>query len=217
LLLYNPFYSLPCGRIKKLHTPVSVPSGLTSLRLLVRCLPQATTRRTGGEEGKRIKGEERRRGKGRREKEGRGIYRLNSTIYRRLAICDLKRHPISSYSLPPHEPPSQANRPGRVLYRYIEISVRAYGNSRLVVSSSWQYAATCRAVSRPSPMNRLESSHPAPSVRTRRLGRSPIFPVLVLVSTRKQENIKYVAVYANMRMLRGIWPHIYCSQRRNLC
>ena len=185
-----------------------MPSGLTSLRLLVRCL---TTRRTGGEEGKRIKEEDRRRGKGRREKEGRGIYRLNSTIYRRVAICD---HPISSYSLPPHEPPSQASRPGRVLYRYIEISVRAH---RLVVSSSWQYAATCRAISRPSPMNRLESSHPAPSVRTRRLGRSPIFPVLVLVSTRKQENIKYVAVYANMRMLCGIWPHIYCSQRRNLC
>jgi hypothetical protein len=35
---------------KKLHAPVGVPpSGLlTSLRLLVQCLPPATTRRTGG-------------------------------------------------------------------------------------------------------------------------------------------------------------------------
>jgi hypothetical protein len=46
---------------KKQHGPVGVPpSGLlTSLRLLVRCLPPATTRRTGGG--------------GRREKEGSGI------------------------------------------------------------------------------------------------------------------------------------------------
>jgi hypothetical protein len=195
-----------------------VPSGLTSLRLLVRCLPQATTRRTGGEEGKRIKEEERRRGKGRREKEGRGIYRLNSTIYRRLAVCD---HPISSYSLPPHEPPSQASRPGRVLYRYIEISVRAHRERQLRTATPvWLSPPAGNMLPHAAlfpGMNRLESSHPAPSVRTRRLGRSPIFPVLVLVSTRKQENIKYVAVYANMRMLRGIWPHIYCSQRRNLC
>ena len=76
---------------KKLHAPVGVPpSGLlTSLRLLVQCVPPATTRRTGrggrrgggkegrrkregegkGEKGERRK-EERRRGKG---EEGSGI------------------------------------------------------------------------------------------------------------------------------------------------
>jgi hypothetical protein len=65
---------LKCGRVKKLHAPVGVPpSGLlTSLRLLVQCLPPATTRRTGGRE----KGKEGRRkregeGKGEKGKEGR--------------------------------------------------------------------------------------------------------------------------------------------------
>ena len=62
---------MPCGRMKKLHAPVGVPpSGLlASLRLLVRGLLPATTRRTGEEEeGKRREEErgeeERRRGKG---------------------------------------------------------------------------------------------------------------------------------------------------------
>jgi len=90
-------YTVPCGRMKKLHAPVGVlPSGLlASLRLLVRGLLPATTRRTGEEEeggrgrrGKRKKGErreeergeeERRRGKGRREKEVGQTDGLNST------------------------------------------------------------------------------------------------------------------------------------------
>src|ERR1700722_16538993 len=88
-------YTVPCGRMKKLHAPVGVlPSGLlASLRLLARGLLPATTRRTGEEE--------RRRGKGRREKEvdrqtgstrpprlpsGQGRH------YRLFAICDLEGH-----------------------------------------------------------------------------------------------------------------------------
>ena len=72
--------------MKKLHAPVGVPpSGLlASLRLLVRGLLPATTRRTGEEEeggkkGGRERGEERRRGKGRREKEVGQTDGLNST------------------------------------------------------------------------------------------------------------------------------------------
>jgi hypothetical protein len=86
LLIANIQKTVRCGRIKKLHAPVGVPpSGLlTSLRLLVRYLPPATTRRTGGKkekEGRRKReGEGKGEGKGRREKEGSGIYRLNSTI-----------------------------------------------------------------------------------------------------------------------------------------
>jgi hypothetical protein len=107
LLIANIQKTVPCDRIKKMHTPVGVPpsSLLTSLRLLVRCLPLETTRR---------------------KREGRkcGIQAqlnhlwLSSSRwrhYRLLAICDLERHPISSHSLPPHEPPSQAGRPGREL------------------------------------------------------------------------------------------------------
>jgi len=98
--------AVPCGRIKNciLQLVCRPPSGLlTSLRLLVRCLPPATTRRTGGkEEGERRKEEEGRRGrgKGRREKEVRYTgstqpSRLSSSWwrhYRLLAICDLERH-----------------------------------------------------------------------------------------------------------------------------
>ena len=56
---------------KKLHAPVGVPpSGLlTSLRLLVQCLPPATTRRTGGGRRREKKGKEGRR---KREREGKG-------------------------------------------------------------------------------------------------------------------------------------------------
>jgi hypothetical protein len=47
------------------------PSGLlTSLRLLVQCLPPATTRRTGGK-GKKEEGREKEREREKRGKEGR--------------------------------------------------------------------------------------------------------------------------------------------------
>ena len=51
LLIANIQKTVPVRPGKKLHAPVGVPpSGLlTSLRLLVQCLPPATTRRTGGE------------------------------------------------------------------------------------------------------------------------------------------------------------------------
>jgi hypothetical protein len=122
---------------------------LTSLRLVVRCLPPVTTER-GREEGERRKKEER-RGKGRREKEvgytgSTQPSRLSSSWwrhYRLLAICDLERHPISSHSLPPHEPPSQAGCPGRVLYRHIEISVRAHRERQLPSGCLLQLAICC--------------------------------------------------------------------------
>jgi hypothetical protein len=69
--------------MKKLHAPVGVPpSGLASLRLLVRGLLPATTRRTGEEERREEERgeEERRRGKGRRAKEVGQTDGLNSTI-----------------------------------------------------------------------------------------------------------------------------------------
>ena len=60
---------------KKLHAPVGVPpSGLlTSLRLLVQCLPPATTRRTrgGGRRGKKEEGREKEREREKKGKEGR--------------------------------------------------------------------------------------------------------------------------------------------------
>jgi hypothetical protein len=66
---------------KKLHTPVGVPpSGLlTSLRLLVRVLLPATTRRTGEEEEGGKKGG-RAQEREREKRKGSGIDRLNSTI-----------------------------------------------------------------------------------------------------------------------------------------
>src|SRR5882762_3398827 len=66
--------TVPCGRMKKLHAPVGVPpSGLlASLRLLVRGLLPATTRRTGEEE-EGGRGKEGRKREGRkREGEGKG-------------------------------------------------------------------------------------------------------------------------------------------------
>jgi hypothetical protein len=76
---------------KKLHAPVAIgvpfSSFLTSLRLLVRYLPPATTRRTGGK--KKGKEGRRKRGEGREKIEGEGKgedrrkevgYKLNSTI-----------------------------------------------------------------------------------------------------------------------------------------
>ena len=61
LLITNIQKTVP---YEKLHTPVGVPpSGLlTSLRLLVRCLPPATTRRMGGEGERREKREGRKWG-----------------------------------------------------------------------------------------------------------------------------------------------------------
>ena len=63
--------------------------------------------------------------------------------YRLLAICDLERHPVSSHSLPPHEPPSQAGRPCRVLYRRVEISVRAHRERQLPSGCLLQLAICC--------------------------------------------------------------------------
>ena len=54
----------------------------------------------------------------------------------------------------------------------------ANGNSRLVVSSSWQYAATCRAVSRPSPHEQT-GVITSGTRRSNRKARSPILPVLI--------------------------------------
>jgi hypothetical protein len=99
---------------KKLHAPVGVPpSGLlTSLCLLARYLPPATTRRTGGgKEGERRKEGGREKEMEREKREGRKwVYtgstqpsRLSSSWwrhYRLLAICDLERHPISTQSSP---------------------------------------------------------------------------------------------------------------------
>ena len=67
---------------EKLHAPVGVPpSGLlTSLRLLVRYLPPATTRRTGGEKKGKKEGGREEKEREKLEKAGSGIYRLNSTI-----------------------------------------------------------------------------------------------------------------------------------------
>ena len=75
LLIANIQKTVPCGRIEN-YIPVGVPSNglLTSLRLLVRCLPPATTRGTGG--GK--KGKEGRR---KREGEGRGEERRKEVGY----------------------------------------------------------------------------------------------------------------------------------------
>ena len=94
-----------------------------------------------------------------------------------LAICDLKRHPISIHSqLPPHEPPSQACCPGRVLYLHIEISVRAHRERQLpsgcLLQLAISYMLPQYAALSPGHLhtNRLESSHPAPAVRTGRLG-----------------------------------------------
>src|ERR1700722_7294885 len=77
-------YTVPCGRMKKLHAPVGVmPSGLlASLRLLARGLLPATTRRTGEEEegGRGRRGKEGRKREGRkREGEGKGEERRKWT------------------------------------------------------------------------------------------------------------------------------------------
>ena len=67
---------------------------------------------------------------------------------------------------------SQASRPSRVLYRHIEVLVRAHHDA----SSSWQYAATCRAVSRPSPHEQT-GVITSGTRRSNKKARSPIFPV----------------------------------------
>jgi hypothetical protein len=54
----------------------------------------------------------------------------------------------------------------------------ANGNSRLVVSSSWQYAATCCAVSRPSPYEQT-GVITSGTRRSNRKAQSPILPVLI--------------------------------------
>ena len=81
-------YTVPCGRMKKLHAPVGVlPSGLlASLRLLVRGLLPATTRRTGEEEEGGKKGG---RERGGREKEREREKREGSGTDRRAQLDHL--------------------------------------------------------------------------------------------------------------------------------
>jgi hypothetical protein len=161
--------TVPCGRMKKLHALVGVPpSGLlASLRLLVRGLLPATTRRTGEEEGGKKGGRER----GGREKEREREKREGSRTDRRAQLdhlgCLLAGGVTTGSSLSAIwratlYPPTRCLRMSHrvrlaaLVGSFTAVSksrcVRiANGNSRPVISSIWQYAATCRAVSRPSP------------------------------------------------------------------
>jgi hypothetical protein len=161
--------------MKKLHAPVGVPpSGLlASLRLLVRGLLPATTRRMGEEEGggRGRRGKEGGREKGGREKEREREKREGSGTDRQAQLdhlgCLLASGVTTSSSLSAIwratlYPPTRCLRMSHrvrlaaLVGSFTAVSksrcVRiANGNSHLVISSSWQYAATCRAVSRPSP------------------------------------------------------------------
>ena len=108
-----------------------------------RTRPRSSPGNNKGERGgRRRRGKERKREREKeREREKRGSRaesiqpsRLSSSWwrhYRLLAICDLERHPISYHSLPPHKLPSQAGRPDGVLYRHVEVSVRAHRERQL--------------------------------------------------------------------------------------
>ena len=183
--------------LKKLHAPVGVPpSGLlASLRLLVRGLLPATTRRTGEEEEGGKKGG---RERGGREKEREREKREGSGTDRRAQLdhlgCLLAGGVTTGSSLSAIwratlYPPtcclrmSHRVRLAALVGSFTVVSksrcVRiANGNSRLVISSSWQYAATCRAVSRPSP-HAQTGVITSGTRRSNRKARSPIFPVLI--------------------------------------
>jgi hypothetical protein len=187
-------YTVPCGRMKKLHAPVGVlPSGLlASLRLLVRGLLPATTRRTGEEEEGGKKGGRERGGREKereREKRRKWDRQTGSTRpprlpsgqgrhYRLFAICDLEGHSVSSHSLPPPKPPSQAGRPGRVLYSCIEISVRAH-HERQLPTPVWLYPPAGNILPHAALFPGHLHMHRPGSLRSNRKARSPIFPVLI--------------------------------------
>ena len=94
---------------------------------------------------------------------------------------------FTSFTLPSHGSPSQAGRPGRVLYRHMEISVHAHREPQLPSGCMRPHAVLFPGhlqtlINLQSKflvilhMNRLESSG---TRRSNKKARSPIFPVLI--------------------------------------
>src|ERR1700740_1168746 len=160
--------AVPCGRMKKLHA--QPPSCACSSEVFSRQQQEERGRRKKGEE--ELRGKEGRKreggGKGRREKEVGQTDRLKLTIHLR---CLPAGGVITGSSLSAiwRATLYSPTRPGGVLYRHAEISVRAHRERQLPSSYLLQLAICCHMSLFPGPLQ-PGSSHPTPDVRTGRLG-----------------------------------------------